>query len=120
MALSKISLKNFRCFSSLNLDLSPGTNFFYGKNGSGKTSILEAIYLCSSGSSFKSSNIQSLISHSKNAFDIAGYDESSGYILNITKNRIQPISISLNNSKATRADLTKELPCTAIHNCRTR
>lgn len=116
MALSKISLKNFRCFSSLNIDLSPGTNFFYGKNGSGKTSILEAIYLCSSGSSFKSSNIQSLISHSKNAFDIAGYDESSGYILNITKNRIQPISISLNNSKATRADLTKEFPCMAIHN----
>ena len=47
MPLSKISLRNFRCFESLELSLSPGVNFFYGSNGSGKTSLLESIYLFS-------------------------------------------------------------------------
>jgi len=60
--ISELKLHNFRCFTSSSINLSPGINFFYGDNGSGKTSILEAIYMCSSGRSFKSSNIQSLIS----------------------------------------------------------
>jgi len=40
--LADLQLKNFRCFDSLALELSPGFNFFIGANGEGKTSILEA------------------------------------------------------------------------------
>ena len=63
--ITELKLHNFRCFNSTTINLSPGINFFYGNNGSGKTSILEAIYMCSSGRSFKSSNIQSLINLKK-------------------------------------------------------
>ena len=73
--INNITLNNFRCFKNSTLELSPGVNFFYGKNGSGKTSILEAIYLCSSGKSFKSTNIKSLISIGTDAFNIKGYDK---------------------------------------------
>ena len=66
MPLSKLSITNFRCFESLELSLSPGVNFFYGSNGSGKTSLLEAIYLFSSGKSFKSTNLAALIKHNNN------------------------------------------------------
>ena len=52
--ISELKLNNFRCFDSTTITLSPGINFFYGPNGSGKTSILEAAYMCSSGKSFKS------------------------------------------------------------------
>ena len=38
--INDLTLNNFRCFSSLKIKLSPGINFFYGKNGSGKTSII--------------------------------------------------------------------------------
>ena len=61
MPLTNISIKNFRCFESIEISLSPGVNFFYGANGSGKTSILESVFIFSSGKSFKSSNLVSLI-----------------------------------------------------------
>jgi DNA replication and repair protein RecF len=40
--LANLQLKNFRCFDSLAMELSPGFSFFVGANGEGKTSILEA------------------------------------------------------------------------------
>ena len=114
--ISDLKLHNFRCFSSSNIKLSSGINFFYGNNGSGKTSILEAIYMCSSGRSFKSSNIQSLISTNRNFFNINGYDSSRGFTLSITKEKTKAISIKINNTKTTTSNLIKEFPATAIHN----
>ncbi|MDC6448457.1 AAA family ATPase, partial [Alphaproteobacteria bacterium] len=48
-----ISLINFRNFNSLNLDFTKNCNVFYGKNGSGKTNILEALSLLTKGRGFK-------------------------------------------------------------------
>lgn len=114
--ISEIKLNNFRCFKSSSISLSPEINFFYGANGSGKTSILEALYMCSSGRSFKSSNVQSLISFDEEVFSITGYDSSRGYTLQIIKNKTNPISIKVNNTKITTSKLIKEFPATAIHN----
>jgi DNA replication and repair protein RecF len=41
--LRTLRLEDFRVFPSLELELGPGLNFLYGPNGSGKTSILEAV-----------------------------------------------------------------------------
>ena len=41
--LTRLQLKDFRCFESLSAELVPGFNFFVGPNGEGKTSILEAV-----------------------------------------------------------------------------
>jgi DNA replication and repair protein RecF len=47
MWLSKLQIGNLRCFNELELDFAPGINLIEGANGSGKTSILEALhYLC--------------------------------------------------------------------------
>ena len=97
--ISELKLNNFRCFETSIINLSPGINFFYGPNGSGKTSILEAIYMCSSGKSFKSSNIKSLISFDQDFFSINAYDSNKGYTLNLVKGRTSPISIKINNTK---------------------
>ena len=114
--ISELKLNNFRCFETSSIKLSPGINFFYGPNGSGKTSILEAIYMCSSGKSFKSSNIKSLISFDQDYFNISAYDSSKGYTLNLVKGRTSPILIKINNTKSTTSALIKEFPATAIHN----
>ena len=116
MPLSKISINNFRCFENIDLILSPGINFFYGPNGSGKTSILESIYLFSSGKSFKSSNLTSLIKYQNERFFLKGYDSDKGYIVEIEKNQDKPISISLNNKKIATNKLVRNFPCTPIHN----
>ena len=54
MAFSNIELRNFRCFERLTLDLSPQSTLIHGKNGCGKTSILEAIHTLSISKSFRS------------------------------------------------------------------
>ena len=72
--------------------------------------------MCSSGRSFKSSNIQSLISTDKNFFSINGYDSNRGYTLSISKEKSKSISIKINNTRTTTSNLIKEFPSTAIHN----
>ena len=116
MSLTNISIKHFRCFEDTNFTLSPGINFFYGVNGCGKTTILESIYLFSSGKSFKSSNLQSLIKYEKENFYLKGFDNKKGYIVEVEKHKNKPISITLNNKKTVTSKLIKQFPCTPIHN----
>lgn len=47
MQLQRLTIKNFRCFDSLELDFGNPIIFIEGYNGAGKTSIVEALhYLC--------------------------------------------------------------------------
>ena len=51
--IKQISLKNFRCHNEFELDCNKATTLIIGENGSGKTSVLEAVYLALRGKSFK-------------------------------------------------------------------
>ncbi|WP_104398626.1 DNA replication/repair protein RecF [Vibrio penaeicida] len=55
MPLTRLIVQTFRNIEACDVELSPGFNFLIGPNGSGKTSIIEAIYLLGHGRSFKSS-----------------------------------------------------------------
>ena len=52
--IKRVKLKNFRCHIDFDLDCDRATTLIIGENGSGKTSILEAIYIALRGKSFKS------------------------------------------------------------------
>ena len=114
MAFSKIDLRNFRCFDSLSIDISSKSNLFYGKNGCGKTSILESIYVASSGRSFRTSNLESLIKKGAEAFDIRAYDDNTGSILEVKKAKTKPINIKINNSRVTISELMRSFPSFSI------
>lgn len=43
--IKSLELKNYRNYEALSLELSPGTNIFFGDNAQGKTNILEAVYM---------------------------------------------------------------------------
>ncbi len=43
MILNHIEIQNYRCFKSIKFDLKPDLNVFVGGNGSGKSSLLDAI-----------------------------------------------------------------------------
>lgn len=53
MIIDTIQLKNYRSYSEKKIELSPGTNVFWGNNAQGKTNILEAVYLSAIGRSFR-------------------------------------------------------------------
>ena len=114
MAFSNIELRNFRCFEKLSLDLSPKSTFLYGKNGCGKTSILESIFVASSGRSFRTSNLESLIKEGAEGFSIRAYDDLHGSILEIKKQRKHSINIKINDSKVTASELVRAFPSFSI------
>ncbi len=63
--IKKIALKSFRRFSNLTLDTNYNLIILCGKNAVGKTSILEGIYVCSTGGSHKTKEIKDLIKHNE-------------------------------------------------------
>jgi len=63
MILSTISISNVRNIKKIDVELGNRFNVFYGENGAGKSSILEAIYLLSSGKSFRTHQIKKIITH---------------------------------------------------------
>ncbi len=53
MFVEKLFLKSYRNLKDLELNLSNGVNIFYGNNAQGKTNLLEAIYIASTGRSHR-------------------------------------------------------------------
>ncbi|MCB2230239.1 DNA replication/repair protein RecF [bacterium] len=45
MRITSLTATFFRNFSALSVEFAPGVNIFYGNNGSGKTNLLEAIFV---------------------------------------------------------------------------
>jgi len=66
MHLTSLALQNFRSYTNKTFQFSPHTNLVLGPNGSGKTNLLEAIYLLSAGKSFRSVSLAKLITWDKN------------------------------------------------------
>lgn len=63
MSLTRLHIDTFRNISSAQLVLGEGVNLIYGQNGSGKTSLLEAIYFLGMGRSFRSHLSQRVIQY---------------------------------------------------------
>ena len=61
MNITKIKLENFRNYSKQEIEFNNGINVIYGDNAQGKTNILEAIFLCSMGKSFRTTRDKDLI-----------------------------------------------------------
>lgn len=53
MWITNIKIKNFRNYKNEEINLEKNINIFYGENAQGKTNIIEAIFLCSLGKSFR-------------------------------------------------------------------
>ncbi len=60
VVVQKLSVTNLRSHDNFVLTLSPTTTVITGENGSGKTSLIEAIYIALQGSSFKGSDSEVL------------------------------------------------------------
>jgi DNA replication and repair protein RecF len=76
MFLKNLLLCNFRNYSLLKLAFSDHLNVICGANAIGKTNLLEAIYLLSTGRSFRTLNLNDLIKHNEKYFHIEAEIES--------------------------------------------
>lgn len=76
MRLQKLKISSFRNLSSVNLDGLTDLNIFYGVNGSGKSSLLEAIYHLGFGRSFRTNAHHQLISQDAEQFSLFAIGQS--------------------------------------------
>ena len=53
MSLGTLAISDLRCIEQAEFELTPGLTLLWGENGSGKTSVLEAIFLLGRGRSFR-------------------------------------------------------------------
>ena len=67
MFLNKVELQNFRNYEKQTISFKSGINILVGKNGSGKTNILESIYYLAITHSHRTHD-DSLLINNKNEF----------------------------------------------------
>ena len=72
MKLKELKLLNFRNYKEAILEFNPGINIFIGDNGSGKTNILEAIYVLSLTKSSRYGTDLDLIKHEESNLQVEG------------------------------------------------
>ena len=72
MNLNKLSLRDFRNYSSLELEFAPGVNLIVGENAQGKTNLLEAIAYLGSGRSFRANRTAEMVRFGAEFADVEG------------------------------------------------
>ena len=78
MFLKRISLLNYKNFSEIDFELDSKINCFVGKNGIGKTNILDAIYHLANGKSYFNPLAVQNIKHGEDFFVVDGEFEKNG------------------------------------------
>jgi len=65
-------MRDFRNYDRVTCHFSPGTNLILGRNGTGKSNLLEAIYILSTSKSFRNAQDQKITKWEKDGYFIRG------------------------------------------------
>ena len=99
MLITNLSLTNYRSYANLELNLSPGINILVGKNGEGKTNVVEGLYFLANQESHRVASNQPLINKDAAVAKVSGN-------FNINDTNLQ-LEIELNQGKGNNFWLNK-------------
>lgn len=108
---SSISLNNFRSYAQKSLSLSGGVTIIVGPNGSGKTNIVEALYVLCSGGSFRNAD-RDMIKHGEPWFRLEATYGDRSRVLTCKADELSKIEKQwlLDGSKKARLPHSHRLP----------
>ncbi|MFC3023828.1 DNA replication/repair protein RecF [Vibrio zhugei] len=119
MPLTRLVVQQFRNIKACDIELSAGFNFLIGPNGSGKTSLLEAIYLLGHGRSFKSNLTGRVIQNNTHELFVHGRFLNSDQFelpIGINKQRDGSTEVKIGGQSGQKiAQLANVLPLQLIH-----
>ena len=114
MSLGRLGISNIRNIKSASLELVPGVNLILGPNGSGKTSLLEAVYFLGSARTFRSASVDPLITRGETECTVFGavYDHHANRTnLGVKRDRTGGREIKVNGAQVHKASqLARKLP----------
>ncbi|MCH8551745.1 MAG: DNA replication/repair protein RecF [Natronospirillum sp.] len=115
MVLSRLKVSGLRNLESVSLNPGPRFNFITGDNGSGKSSLLEAIYMLGTGKSFRVSQLRSLVNIHTQQAAVYGELSPSGFAIGIERGAGTESHIVVNGDRAHSASqLAAILPVQSI------
>ena len=113
--LTQLNIHHLRNIETLFLTPHPRFNFLHGPNGSGKTSILEAIYLLGSGYSFRTRETAPLIQQGQTALTVFSKTATEDAV-SIQKNIDGSTQVRINQQTCKRSsELAHLLPCLVFY-----
>ncbi len=104
--LRNLSLWNFRCHHDIQFDFTSQMSLFYGNNGVGKTSILEAISMLSSGYGLRKAKFADIARNNCEMWKLKCVFDEEQYIISYYQNKRE---ILQNQQRITWSYLSKEL-----------
>ena len=112
MSLSDVAIQHVRKISAAELTFHSGLNLVAGNNGSGKTSLLEAVYLLGLGKSFRTTRARELISHEAENLVVAGHILTAEHSIRVgVEKGIKPTKIKVGGNVAKSAsELARQFP----------
>lgn len=115
MSLDSLQVNHLRNIHELNVSFCPNINLLVGPNGSGKTTVLEAIHLLAMGRSFRTTTVNHVITHGSEVALISGetHPSFSPYPIPLTmkKHRAKRPEYSVAHQPAESvAELAQHLP----------
>ena len=116
MALQRLEVGSFRCIGQAVLEPDAGATLIYGENGSGKTSLLEAIYVLGTGRSFRAVRLEQLVQTGSESFTVVGHIASGEqrWLIGVRAGR-QGSEARLNGSQVkTLSELANAFPVQVI------
>jgi DNA replication and repair protein RecF len=115
MKFQSLTVKNFRNYADLSLEIPPGIVVFYGPNGQGKTNLMEAFHFLLRGESFRPVTAESLLKNydhtlAQNALlqgRLTQKDLQYDVKMTFAQGKKQ---VTLNNNRSTSAALARQFP----------
>lgn len=109
MPLSSLTVHNVRNIEKVEVVLGDGLNFFYGENGAGKTSVLEAIGYLGLGRSFKNRKHAAVIAHNQHELTVFGRLDTQRESIDIGVVRSRQASANRTQVNGQRVEHSSEL-----------
>lgn len=115
MSLTALKIQALRLFSQVQFSCHPTMNIICGANGRGKTTFLEAIYLLTSGRSFRTKDTAALIAEGYSSCHLWGeMDDHTNIVLQ--KSLHEPMSLKLNGQAClSTSELVRMYPSQVIY-----
>src|SRR5438552_16583264 len=116
MTLAELTVTQLRCIEHAQLEIPPGLALICGDNGSGKTSVLEGVFLLGRGRSFRTRNSERLIRHGQPRLTVFGRTGGGpGYAVGVQVARTAGTTARINGANAASlTELSQAFPVQGI------
>ena len=114
LVLNQLTISNLRNITELTIQPSSGINLILGDNGSGKTSILEAIHLITLGRSFRTRFLKNAVQFGQQKLQVIATTNNNAPV-GLQFDLTQGLRIRINSEPLKRlSDLATQLPLQLI------